>query len=184
MAIVTVKAPKFEDKEMVVLKSYIYRKKVNFTNLETGEEGTIYKFLTLISLVPASEFQTEVEIYKGRPMTNGTYVMVIGSMKGLISTNNKVNLFNYQKHIEAQGWQFVQTVPKSKGKSLDWIQKEAWWIIKHFNDKKPSKYQENWFSLKNSLEDMMEVEAHKKGGEERYNALLSVSIIMDTIENP
>lgn len=109
----------------------------------------------------------------------------IGSTEGLVVTNSRVGLRTYQDHLESLDWKWVQTVPKSKGKSWEWVQKEAWWLIKHQTAPKPqvqvNKYQEDWYTLKNSLQEMAE---DSNNTEDRQETLHVIMNMMEVIENP
>lgn len=132
----------FDGKEMIILKAYIYRKTVA---LRTGESYN--RYMTMFTMVPKHEFTPSVELFKsdsttspynGRPMTHGVFVKLIGSMEGLIFTQNRVILSDYQKHVETNGWKFMQTVPGVKGGDFETIRRQAFVVIQKLkkNDKK------------------------------------------------
>lgn len=151
--------------EMVILKVYVYARPW-FNN-----KG--YDFLTLFSMVPVNEYQTEVDTFESAestwPKTNGVFVNLIGSVSGLITTHARIGLRTYQDHLEQNGWCFLDTVPGMKGVEYETARKMAFAHIQRMkknginipkkeNDSKDLSFIKD--VMKGHIDDIIEINNH------------------------
>lgn len=124
--------------DMVTVKGLIYYRDMPKPN--PSFPGESYRqYLTVIVLVPAIEFNKNISFGhhpadEGHPLTKGVFVKVIGSTKGIITTNNRVYLTNYTNHLENIGWKYLSTVGNKGGCAYEQLRQWAWQTIcKHRN---------------------------------------------------